>query len=364
MTSQDDPHVAWATALTGWEAALVSAGRTPHTIRLWASFVRRASSLVDTPPSVTPPSALMEAIGPRLGSAATKANARTAIRSFYRHTRTFPDDPVVVVGRDRQLDPEWSAAIRAWEVWLRVGGRSAKTIALQTYYMRRLGAELGAGPWEVTLNDLLGVLDNRTWAPETRKAARSSLRSFYTWAMDVERVAVDPTRRLPSVPVPIGKPRPAPDAVFAEALASADKSERLMLLLAAYAGLRRSEIAAVHSRDIQDGMLRIVGKGRRTRLIPLHPVLEAALADVDGWAFPGRFDDHAHPDLVGKTLSRLLPGEWTGHTLRHRFASKAYAAQRDIRAVQELLGHAKLETTQIYTAIPDDALRAAVMAVG
>lgn len=65
------------------------------------------------------------------------------------------------------------------------------------------------------------------------------------------------------------------------------------------------------------------------------------------------------PAHVGKLISRTLPAGWTTHTLRHRFASQAYAVDRDIRAVQELLGHASVVTTQIYTAIPDNARRRA-----
>ena len=65
---------------------------------------------------------------------------------------------------------------------------------------------------------------------------------------------------------------------------------------------------------------------------------------------------------VGKIVSRLLPDGWTTHTLRHRFASAAYRADRDIRAVQDLLGHADVRTTQIYTAIPDHARRRACSA--
>ncbi|HET6299160.1 MAG TPA: site-specific integrase, partial [Kribbella sp.] len=60
---------------------------------------------------------------------------------------------------------------------------------------------------------------------------------------------------------------------------------------------------------------------------------------------------------------RLLLGDWTGHSLRHRFASAAYAVDRDLRAVQELLGHSKPETTARYVATPDGALRAAVAGV-
>lgn len=61
-------------------------------------------------------------------------------------------------------------------------------------------------------------------------------------------------------------------------------------------------------------------------------------------------------------MSELLPGRWTAHTLRHRFGTVTYAADHDIRAVQELLGHASVATTQIYTAVPDDAKRRAALA--
>jgi integrase/recombinase XerD len=68
-------------------------------------------------------------------------------------------------------------------------------------------------------------------------------------------------------------------------------------------------------------------------------------------------------DWVSKTLKRLLGGELTAHTLRHRFATKAYQGSKDIRAVQELLGHSSPATTAVYTLIEDDALAAAVASV-
>jgi site-specific recombinase XerD len=78
--------------------------------------------------------------------------------------------------------------------------------------------------------------------------------------------------------------------------------------------------------------------------------------------FPGQVNGHLTSGYVSKLVSDALPPGWTAHTLRHRFASVAYSADRDIRAVQELLGHASVATTQIYTAIPKDALRRAVNA--
>ena len=133
-----------------------------------------------------------------------------------------------------------------------------------------------------------------------------------------------------------------------------------MILLATFGGLRRSEIARVHADDIEGDFLLVTGKGGRRRSIPIHPVLAPHLEIIKtrgGWAFPGRFTGHCHPDHVGKNLSRLLGSGWTGHTLRHRFATTAYSGSRDLRAVQELLGHASVTTTQIYTMVTVDQLR-------
>ncbi|MCF8605174.1 tyrosine-type recombinase/integrase [Gordonia sp. HY442] len=140
-----------------------------------------------------------------------------------------------------------------------------------------------------------------------------------------------------------------------------------MVSLAAFAGLRRGEIATTRGDQLADDydgpVLRVLGKGGRTRLVPLDAGIAAQIAARgQGWTFPGQIDGHLSPAHVGKIVSRLMPGDWTAHTLRHRFASAAYSDARDIRAVQELLGHASVRTTQIYTAVPDGARRAAVAA--
>lgn len=120
----------------------------------------------------------------------------------------------------------------------------------------------------------------------------------------------------------------------------------------------------VHTRDVEGDRLRVLGKGGRVRLIPLHPTLLAEISQAPaGWLFPGFTDGHLAPHTVSKNLSALLPG-CSAHQLRHRFASLCYAADRDIRAVQELLGHASVSTTQVYTAVPSGALMSAVLAAG
>jgi integrase len=82
-----------------------------------------------------------------------------------------------------------------------------------------------------------------------------------------------------------------------------------------------------------------------------------------GYLFPGQIGGHVSAAHVGKLVSGLLPDRWTTHTLRHRFATRAYAIDHDLFTVQELLGHASADTTRRYVLVPDDAKRRLVAAV-
>jgi len=266
------------------------------------------------------------------------------------------------MGSNETLNGDWTTQITAHMTWLAAAGTSPHTLRLRRHYLRRLAAFGENDPWELDTDDLAGFLAQPGWAAETRRSARAAVRGFYTWAQLTGRLERNPARDLPAVRVPAGLPRPTPEEVVAQALRRADGRGRLMVLLAAFAGLRRGEIAALHSEDIRGGQVRVRGKGGKVRIVPLHPVLvaELELAASGGFLFPGRINGHLSPDRVGHILADLLGRGWTGHTLRHRFATRAYATQRDLLAVQQLLGHAKPETTRRYTALPDDALRAAV----
>ncbi|MBV9484622.1 MAG: tyrosine-type recombinase/integrase, partial [Frankiaceae bacterium] len=190
-----------------------------------------------------------------------------------------------------------------------------------------------------------------------------TLRSFYRWAAAAELIGDDPSARLPAVRVPPGKPRPAPNAVVRRSLDESLGRVRLMLMLGAHAGLRRAEIARVHADDLVDGLLRVTGKGGRTRLVPVSEDLAAAIAAAGGgYLFPGQVDGHMSAGHVGRLMAAALEERWTAHTLRHAFATKAYAVDRDLLAVQELLGHTSPTTTARYAAVPSDAMRRAVTA--
>lgn len=251
---------------------------------------------------------------------------------------------------------------------MRAAGRPESTIGLRTYHIRRVMHELDIDdPWGATPDRLITYFAGKTWAAETRRSYRASLRSFYDWGIATGRCERSPAAHLPPVTPPRGTPRPLPDLFYRTALLEAPPRERMMIELAGICGLRRSEIAQVRREDIHPDLLgwslRVVGKGRHVRNVPLPDGLaRRLLACPAGWVFPSPCGGHLTPAHVGKVISRLLPEGWTTHTLRHRCATVAYAAHRDLRAVQELLGHAKPETTARYTQVPVDAVRAAVAA--
>ena len=105
------------------------------------------------------------------------------------------------------------------------------------------------------------------------------------------------------------------------------------------------------------------GKGDKQRIVPLPDDLAGIIMDARGYLFPGRFGGHVEESYVGDHISHLLPRGYAAHTLRHRFATTAYAATHDLFVVAELLGHESVETTEHYVAMPDGRLREAAAAV-
>lgn len=268
------------------------------------------------------------------------------------------------------VPPIWAANIDDWTVALRAAGRSRQTIATRTDHLRRLARALDGNPWRVSAAQLEAWAGAQSWAPDTRRSVYASVRGFYSWGTSRGRVEISPAVTLPSVRPSEPSPHPAPDDVLAFALVGADARLRLILRLAAEAGLRRAEIAQVHARDLERDLLgwslRVHGKGGRVRTVPLtaslSDELRLAVRAGGGWALPGDDGGHLSPRYVGKLGAAALPEGWTLHSLRHRFATRVYAASGDLLAVQRLLGHASPSTTQRYVRVDDDALRRAVAA--
>ncbi|WP_368094469.1 tyrosine-type recombinase/integrase [Bifidobacterium catenulatum] len=262
----------------------------------------------------------------------------------------------------------WRRSIEGWTDTLKAAGLSAQTIKSRRYKMVHLAALLmPSGPEDVTTEQIVQVFARQQWKPETRKAYRNTISSFFRWLHKSGRRSDDPSLDVPRVKKPHAHPRPCPDRYIAAAMEMATTSERLMIRLGAECGLRRGEIARVHSDDVvadNAGRSLIVrGKGDKQRIVPLPDDLAGIIMDACGYLFPGRFGGHVEESYIGDHISRLLPDGYAAHTLRHRFATTAYAATHDLFVVAELLGHESVETTEHYVAMPDGRLREATAAV-
>lgn len=262
----------------------------------------------------------------------------------------------------------WRKSINGWTDTLRTAGLSAQTIKSRRYKMVHLATLLmPSGPEDVTTEQIVQAFARQQWKPETRKAYRNTISSFFRWLHKSGRRSDDPSLDVPRVKKPHAHPRPCPDRYIAAAMKMATTSERLMIRLGAECGLRRGEIARVHSDDVvadSAGRSLIVrGKGDKQRIVPLPDDLAGIIMDARGYLFPGRFGGHVEESYIGDHISRLLPDGYAAHTLRHRFATTAYAATHDLFVVAELLGHESVETTEHYVAMPDGRLREAMAAV-
>lgn len=254
---------------------------------------------------------------------------------------------------------------------MKAAGYRERTIKTRCVYLRRIARDLERdSPELVTAEELLSWAGQQQWAPATRHSCYTSIRSFYRWLCGEASSATNPALALPRVICPPGVPRPIPQEILDQGIQEASERVALMLYLAACVGLRASEIALVHANDLVDHMdgfsLVVHGKGGRTRVVPIPSWLaervRTACEQGGGWAFPSKYGEHLSGAHISKLSSQALPGSWTLHTLRHRFATLAYRADRDILAVQRLLGHASVNTTQRYAEPPHNALRRASQA--
>lgn len=254
---------------------------------------------------------------------------------------------------------------------LTAAGRSEGTIAQRLYHLELLARE-HPDLLAVTEADLEAFLAaRRRRSAEYRKALRASFRVFYRWALRIGLVTADPTVNLSPVRVPRALPDPVADLAVHGALRGASLRDRAMILLGRLAGLRRNEIATLRTDDrhvahysytdadgepveVHVDVLRVVGKGDKMREVPVNAQLGDVLdaleaANGPGYYFPGRWGGHMHKDAVGKIIRRRLGKK--PHSLRHAFASSGFAKTKNIRAVQESLGHASVVTTQRYTRV-------------
>lgn len=204
----------------------------------------------------------------------------------------------------------------------------------------------------------------------------SYVRNFYRWAMRFELIDRDPTRLMEMPRAPRRRPRPIRDDQLQIALDAADVQMRAVLGLAAFAGLRACEVARLDWSEVWLGdrpQLRVVGKGGHEDTIDVSPPLADLLSDLQrrrrGPVIP-RADGapgHNTPTRISQMANRHLRAcdiPDTFHALRHRYVTRAYEHQRDIRAAQRAARHANITTTSGYAAVDEEAVRAAIIAAG
>lgn len=227
----------------------------------------------------------------------------------------------------------------------------------------------------VSSQELGTYLNNPTWSPNTRTTAFTALKKFFWWMEKVGKHRTDNPMDLISRPKPKrGLPRPVPEDFLESARKKASTArELLMFNLGSLQGLRRAEIATLRIQDIDldRDLLVVKGKGGKVRELPIHASIRADLERVvrgatSDYVFesPNKPGYPLTPTTVGRKMSKLMDKKYTTHQLRHRFATAVYKSSgNDIRVTQELLGHASVATTQIYTAVSKESMRTAVSGV-
>ncbi|MET0616406.1 MAG: tyrosine recombinase XerC [Luteibacter sp.] len=203
--------------------------------------------------------------------------------------------------------------------------------------------------------------------PNSIQRLLSACRSLFRYLTREGRLAHDPAagvrgpkvrRKLPMV-LDADEAKELVESSLGGSLAPRDTA---MMELFYSSGLRLSELCGLHwgDLDLEDGQVRVLGKGSKTRILPVGRFAIAALralaalggAEPDKPVFKGRGGAPIGARAIQLRLARLSSGQAKRvhpHMLRHTFASHMLESSGDLRSVQELLGHADIATTQIYT---------------
>ena len=301
-------------------------------------------------------------------------------------------------GNDQAIGADLSGAVRRWLAHLEHGrGQSAATIEAYNRDLEQfavyLRGQLSRSPRlddleRVNAKTFRGFLASRRRAKVgSRSLARtmSALRTFFRWLETEGLVQNRSVRRvaMPKAGHSVPKPLTITKAAAVVGETSDDGSpdwisarESAVLLLLYGSGLRISEALGLLRKDAPVSgrdTLRIAGKGGRERVAPVLPVTQQAVERYlallpyplgpDDRLFLGAKGGPLSPRIVQLLLERLrpalgLPDTATPHALRHSFATHLLSSGADLRQIQELLGHASLSTTQVYTEVDRERLLA------
>ncbi|MFT3755105.1 MAG: tyrosine recombinase XerC [Pseudoxanthomonas sp.] len=219
------------------------------------------------------------------------------------------------------------------------------------------------------LRDFIAAEHRRGLTPTSLQRRLSACRSFFLWLLKHGCIAANPAAgvRAPKAPRKLPQVLDADEAVqLVEVPADAPLGlrDRALLELFYSSGLRLSELCALRWRDLdlQGGLVSVTGKGNKQRIVPVGSHARMALqawrdetgAANDAPVFPGRGGAPITPRAIQIRIKQLAQRQGLfkhvhPHMLRHSFASHILESSGDLRGVQELLGHADIATTQIYT---------------
>ncbi|WP_222565716.1 site-specific tyrosine recombinase XerD [Novilysobacter antarcticus] len=246
----------------------------------------------------------------------------------------------------------------------------------------RAGGLAGTDP--VALYDYLQWRSRQHYSPRSTARLLSSLRAFHAWQVRRGARRHDPTALLEPPRLPRLLPKALSESQVEALLAAPDDStdlglrDRAMLELMYACGLRASELTGLSmgAVNLRQGVLRVTGKGNRDRLVPLGDEarhwVERYLTGTRPRLSGGTIRDAVFIDSAAEPLSRqqlwqlvkryaaaagIDPQKISPHGLRHSFATHLLNHGADLRALQMLLGHSSLSTTQIYTLVAREKLK-------
>jgi len=256
-------------------------------------------------------------------------------------------------------------------------------------FMEELAVVQGYNPKWATVDRNLLIsyilnLKDRNYATTTVARKVAAVKSFFDFLVAEGTLRSDPTENLSSPKVGKSLPKPLAAAEVAALLAEpaklsspeAKRDEAMIELLYA-CGMRISELVALNMVDINlgAGFVRCLGKGSKERIIPIHEKAAQVIEDYIKEARPlllrNKDEEALFLNRRGERLTRQgfwlilkayakaagIEKEVTPHTLRHSFATHMLSGGADLRAVQELLGHANISSTQIYTHLTSEHVR-------
>jgi site-specific recombinase XerD len=282
-------------------------------------------------------------------------------------------------------EASWADALERFDDWQRAHGMAEKTrraYAVDLGQLAEWAAERELGPHELGHRELrrfAGVVSERGAAKSTTARKLAAIRTFYRQLVERGELEANPADLVSSPKKDNYLPRVLRPREVEELLehipasTPLDLRDRAMLELAYAAGLRAEEIVKLDTvnADPDGEQVRVEGKGGRTRFVPVgehawkaldrylsrgRPALAAGGSDALFLSKSGR--RLSTSDVRRRLRLQARRAGITPHTLRHSFATHLLEGGADLRAIQELLGHASISTTQTYTRVESKRLKA------